>query len=103
MTQMGIELQHPVTHKNRSDRLIEGLPTLITKKGVKLANRIVTPNITGKFQAILANLGNDKVCLKRGMTGTSDFDGQSDSHFSHTIFESTCRESSSVQDSSAEP
>ena len=68
MTQMGIKLQYPVFTKNRSDRLLEGLPTLATEKGVKLANGIVTPNATGEFQAILANLGNDQVCLKRGMT-----------------------------------
>ena len=68
MTQMGIEHQHPVSQKNRLDCLIEGLPTLVTKKGMKLTNGIVTPNATSRFQAILANLGNDKVCLKRGMT-----------------------------------
>ena len=30
MTQMGIELQHPVSLKNRLESLIEGIPTLIT-------------------------------------------------------------------------
>ena len=64
MTQMCIELQHPVTHKNRSDRLIEGLPTLVAEKGVKLANGIVTPKATSRFQAILGNLGNENICLK---------------------------------------
>ena len=68
MTQMGIELQHPVTHKNRSDCLIEGLSTLVAEKGVKLANGIVTPNASGRFHAILANLGHDNVCLRLGMT-----------------------------------
>ena len=67
MTWMGIEFQYPVSHRNHLDSFIEGLPTLITEKGVKLSNGIVTQNATGKFEAILANLSNDKVCLKRGM------------------------------------
>ena len=68
LTQMGIELQHPITPKNQLDRLIEGIPTLVTEKGVKLANGIVTPKASGRSQAILANLGHENVCLRRGMT-----------------------------------
>ena len=53
---------------NRSDSLLEGLPKLVTDKGVKLAIGLMTLNVTGQFQAIIATPSNQSVHLPKGVT-----------------------------------